>query len=58
VARGRTRTPVTRGIKISFADKYDDRRALVSLTAFQTAEYDGLSVSNASDAGAILRNQK
>jgi hypothetical protein len=58
VDRGCTSTPVTRRIKNSFADQYDNRRALVSLTAFQTAEYDGLSVSNASENPVISSNQK
>ena len=59
VARGRITTPNTRRIKISFADKYDDRRALVSLTLFQTAEYDGLSFQTAPKSRQLrpLKNQ-
>jgi hypothetical protein len=43
VARGCINTPVTRRIHASFAETYDAGRALVSLTRFQTAEYDGLA---------------
>jgi hypothetical protein len=38
----------------SFADRYDKSRALVSLTGFQTAEYDGLSLSAASPVAGFV----
>jgi hypothetical protein len=58
VARGCNRTPVTRRMKISFAHKYDDGPALVSLIGLQIAEYDRLFVSNAFAVSVILFNQK